>query len=53
MKKILLAVLGISMIAVTAEAPSAMGQLAYTMTVLAVMAISALVLNHIDKKEVE
>lgn len=53
MKKILLAVLGISMIAITAEAPSAMGQFLYTSTVLAVIAISAIVLNHIEKKETE
>lgn len=51
MKTILLSVIGIGLIMVTGEAPSAMGQFLWTGSWVAVMAIAALILNHLEKKE--
>lgn len=51
LKKILLGVLGIGLIMVTGEAPTALQQLLWSGSWLAVMTISALTLNHLEKKE--
>ena len=50
-KNFLFALLGISLIMVTGEAPTALQQLLWSGSWLAVMAISGLTLNHIEKHE--
>ena len=51
MKTILLAVIGIGLIMVTGEAPSVMGQFLWSGSWIAAMAMAALTLNHLEKKE--
>jgi hypothetical protein len=51
MKGVLLTLLGLSLFGVTAEASTVTGQIIWTSSCLAVMVISALILNHIEKKE--
>jgi hypothetical protein len=50
-KNILFILLGLSFVMVTGEAPTAIQQLLWSGSWLAVMAISALTLNHLEKKE--
>ena len=51
LKNILLLLIGISLLAATAEADTVTGQIVWTGSCMAVMGISTLGLNHIEKKE--
>lgn len=51
LKSVLLGLFGIGLIMVTAEAQTAMQQLAWSGSWLAVMAVSGITLNHLEKKE--
>jgi hypothetical protein len=51
MKGVLLTLLGLSLFGVMAEASTVTGQIIWTSSCLVVMSTSALLLNHIEKKE--
>lgn len=51
MKGVLLTLLGLSLFGVMAEASTVTGQIIWTPSCLVVMSTSALLLNHIEKKE--
>jgi hypothetical protein len=51
LKSVLLGLIGIGLIMVTAEAQTPKEQLVWSGSWLAVMTISALTLNHLEKKE--
>lgn len=51
LKSVLLGLIGLGLIMVTAEAQTAMQQLAWSGSWLAVMALSGFALNYLEKKE--